>query len=234
MITTVVAKDAVALLSFLACWLGYGQVAKHLTRHRPSVISTINRFRERWMQRVCERDNHVADAALLGNLLRGALFFASTTVLILGGLLAVLGTGSKVAEIVDTLPYAARAESWVLEMKAIVLIMVFVYAFFKFTWSAWQYNVLSIMVGAAPRHGEAAEDDDVQAFVAGAARIAFHAGESYNNGMRAYYFSLPLITWFADPIVFLAATLIVTFVLYRREFASPMLHNLRIASGQQP
>ena len=232
MISTGIAKDVLALASFLVCWLGYGQFAKRL--RRPSVISTINRFRERWMQRVCERDNHVADAALLSNLLRGALFFASTTVLILGGLLAVLGTGSKVAEVVAVLPYVTRTESWLLEVKAIVLIMVFVYAFFKFTWSAWQYNILSIMVGAAPRRGEEAGEAEVQAFVAGAARIAFHAGESYNNGMRGYYFSLPLITWFADPLIFLATTLLVAFVLYRREFASPMLKNLRIAAGQEP
>lgn len=224
-------NDVVALLSFLVCWLGYGQVAKFLTRRRPSVITTINVFRERWMRRICERDNHVADAALLSNLLRGALFFASTTVFILGGLLAVLGTGSKVAEIVGSLPYVARSENWLLEVKAIILIMVFVYAFFKFTWSAWQYNILSIMVGAAPLALQGSDNAEARAFVEGAARIAFLAGESYNNGMRAYYFSIPLITWFIDPIVFLVATLIVAYVLYRREFASPMRESLLRASG---
>lgn len=225
------ANDIIALASFLGCWLGYGRVAKMLTRRRPGLIATINVFRDRWMHQLCERDNHVADAALLSNLLRGALFFASTTVFILGGLLALLGTGAKVAEIVAELPYAARAESWLLEVKAIVLIMVFVYAFFKFTWSAWQYNILSIMVGAAPLAGRDSPAD-VDAFVEGAARIAFLAGESYNNGMRAYYFAIPLFTWFVDPIVFLIATLVVAFVLYRREFASPMLDSLRHAARQ--
>ena len=230
-LTSVPTNDAIAFLSFLACWLGYGGVAKVLTRRRPSLITAINIFRERWMRRICERENHVADAALFSNLLRGALFFASTTVFILGGLLALLGTGSKVAEVVGTIPYVARSESWLLEIKAIVLIMVFVYAFFKFTWSAWQYNILSIMVGAAPLVGKD-EPAKTEAFTAGAARIALLAGESYNNGMRAYYFSIPLITWFIDPIVFLAATLIVAYVLYRREFASPMLESLRQAAGE--
>ena len=233
MITAALLKDGIALAWFLFCWLGYGQIAKHLARHRPNLISTINHFRERWMRRICERDNHVADAALLSNLLRGALFFASTTVFILGGLLAILGTGSRVAEIVGTLPYVARTESWVLEVKAIVLIMVFVYAFFKFTWSAWQYNILSIMVGAAPQTG--IDDDQIEAgeFAAGASRIAFFAGESYNKGMRAFYFAIPLITWFFDPVVFFTATLIVAYVLYRREFASPMLESLKRASTKE-
>lgn len=229
--STALVGDAIALACFLTCWFGYGQMAKLLTRRRANLVSTVGIFRERWMRRVCERDNHVADAALLSNLLRGALFFASTTVFILGGLLAVLGTGPKVAEVVGALPYVGRSESWLLEVKAIVLIIVFIYAFFKFTWSAWQYNVLSILVGAAP----APETDkvDVQQFAKSAAQIASLAGESYNNGIRAYYFSVALMAWFIDPLLFLTATLIVAFVMYRREFASPMLHSLRAATASE-
>lgn len=222
--------DALALGCFVACWFGYGLAASVLTRKRASLISTVGIFRERWMARVCERDNHVADAALLSNLLRGALFFASTTVFILGGLLAVLGTGgAKVAEAVGQLPYVARTDAWLLETKAIVLILMFVYAFFKFTWSAWQYNVLSILVGAAPH--PTADREEIRIFARSAADIATQAGESYNIGIRAYYFSIALMTWFFDPLVFLFVTLVVAFVMYRREFASPMLASLKAATG---
>ena len=51
--------------------------------------------------------------------------------------------------------------------------------------------------------------------------------QSYNNGVRAYYFSIPLMAWFANAYAFLAVTLVVTFVLYRREFSSPMMEALR-------
>jgi uncharacterized membrane protein len=121
-----------------------------------------------------------------------------------------------------------RSESWLLEVKAIVLILVFVYAFFKFTWSAWQYNVLSILVGAAPSPD--ADKGDIQRFAQCAAQIASQAGESYNNGIRAYYFSVALMAWFIDPLLFLAMTLTVTFIMYRREFASPMLRSLLSAA----
>ncbi len=47
-------KDIIALALFLFCWLGYGQAAKYLLRSRPSLISTINIFRERWMRNVCK------------------------------------------------------------------------------------------------------------------------------------------------------------------------------------
>jgi uncharacterized membrane protein len=180
------------------------------------------------MKRICQRETHIADATLLSNLLRGALFFASTTVFILGGLIAVLGTGKTVAEVLGHFPYAVASDAWLLELKAVVLIALFVYAFFKFTWSAWQYNVLSILVGAAPtsREGEAAFLDR---YVESAAKIATLAGDSYNQGIRAYYFAIALLCWFVHPLLFLAITLVVTYVLYRREFASSMLDTLRHA-----
>ena len=225
--STALLSDAIALGCFMICWFGYSQMAKLLTQRRASLISTVKVFRERWMRRMCERDNHIADAALLSNLLRGALFFASTTVFILGGLLAVLGTGPKVAEVVSALPYVAHSEPWLMEVKATVLIIVFIYAFFKFTWSAWQYNVLSILVGAAP--APETDKEEIHQFARSAAQIASLAGESYNNGIRAYYFSIALMAWFIHSLLFLAVTLIVALVMYRREFASPMLQSLRAA-----
>lgn len=222
-------SDAIAFVCFLVCWQGYSLFAQWLTQRRPGLMSALNAFRRLWMQRVCQRQMHVADATLLSNLLRGALFFASTTVLILGGLVAVLGTGPRVAEVVGHLPYAAASEAWLLEVKALALIVLFVYAFFKFTWSAWQYNVLSILVGATPDSD--APSEEVARYAESTADIATMAGESYNKGIRAYYFSIPLLAWFVDPLVFLAVTLIVALVLYRREFASPMLRSLRRAPG---
>lgn len=220
--------DAIAFGCFLVAWLGYGIVAKLLAKERPSLITAVGFFRKRWMKRICERDTHIADAAILANLLRGTLFFASTTVLILGGLVAILGTGSKVAEVVGHLPYVAPTEAWLLEVKALVLIVLFVYAFFKFTWSAWQYNVLSILLGSAPSLDTGS--DEMNRFIDSTAHVATLAGDSYNNGIRAYYFSIPLLAWFIDPLLFLAATLIVAFVIYRREFASPMLRSLTAAA----
>ena len=217
--------DAIAAVVFLICWLGYGQVAKWIAPKCPSLVTVVRGFRQRWIERICERENHTADATLLSNLLRGALFFASTTVLILGGLVALLGTAPKVAEVISQLPYTTPKEPLIAEIKSLFLIFVYVYAFFKFTWSAWQYNVLSILVGAMPK-----PDSKTQVrsdYAEAAARVAALAGESYNNGIRAYYFSIPVIAWFIDPLLFLGATVAVTIVLYRREFHSPILVALR-------
>ncbi len=219
--------DLAATGLFAVCWLAYGLLANHAVSRRPSLVSEMRLFRQRWIERMSERENHTADATLLSNLLRGALFFASTTVFILGGLFALLGTAPKVAEVIGQLPYAAPSEPRLAEIKALILIFVYVYAFFKFTWSAWQYNVLAILAGAMPkREGNEAESKRHRET---ATRVLVLAGENYNNGMRAYYFSIPLMAWLIDARLFIAATLVVTFVLYRREFSSPVLAALRHA-----
>lgn len=221
--------DVIAACVFFAGWFGFVALANSVTDRRPSLITAMRHFRRVWIERMSERDNHIGDAALLSNLLRGALFFASTTVFILGGLVALLGTAPKVAEVISQLPYAAATDPRLAEIKALILILVYVYAFFKFTWSAWQYNVLAILVGAMP--DSASEQAQRLTYVDMCSRILWLAGESYNNGIRAYYFSIPLMAWFVDPLLFLITTLIVTIVMYHREFHSPMLAALRQAQA---
>jgi len=219
------ALDIAAFSLFAVCWLSYALLANHVVTRRPSLLSTMRIFRTRWIERMSERDLHVSDATLMSNLLRGALFFASTTVFILGGVVALLGTAPKVAEVIAQLPYASATSQRLAEMKAMILIIVYVYAFFKFTWSAWLYNVMAIMVGSMPP--KSATDAQAQHHRAAAASVVLLAGEAYNNGMRAYYFSIPLMAWIIDPWLFMITTLIVTIVLYRREFHSPLVAALR-------
>lgn len=224
-IETLPALDIIAASVFLACWFGFVFLANLVHTRRPSLISTMRHFRQRWIERMSERDNHIGDAALLSNLLRGALFFASTTVFILGGLVALLGTAPKVAEVISQLPYAAGTDQRLAEVKALILILVYVYAFFKFTWSAWQYNVLAILVGAMPEANS--ERETRLAYSEMCSKVLWLAGETYNNGIRAYYFSIPLMSWFIHPLLFLITTIVVTVVMYRREFHSPMLQALK-------
>ena len=213
--------DLLALPWFCACWLGYAKFSKWRAGSRPSLIAALRVFRRHWMERMCYRENHQSDATILGNLLRGALFFASTTIFILGGLVALLGTTQRVIEVVSQLPFTSPFPVWLWELKALILIYIFVYAFFKFTWSAWQYNALSIIVGSAP--GPTARPDAAEHFIESASRMAAVAGESFNHAIRAYYFSIAAMSWFLHPLVLMLAASWVSFVLYRREFASPTL-----------
>ena len=49
------------------------------------------------------------------------------------------------------------------------------------------------------------------------------AAETFNDGLRAYYFAFAAIGWFFSPVVFVLATGVVVYILYEREFRSEVL-----------
>jgi len=84
--------DWAALLLFFAGWGGYVWFARHLAHQRPSLLASTNRIRRDWMLQVTHREVRVVDGVLLQVMSTSPSFFASTTILIIGGLLGgVLG-----------------------------------------------------------------------------------------------------------------------------------------------
>lgn len=221
-------QDWAALALFCFGWVGYAQFATHRSKVEHTLLASTNHFRMLWMRQVTYRDQRIVDAAVTQNLAASPSFWASTTILVLGGLLAVLGTSEKATELVQDLPFAARTTMLVFDIKIVVMLCVFVYAFFRFTWSMRVYSFGAILVGAAPNvevfdSGEADRD----AFVERAAKLMGMAAESFADGLRAYYMSFAVIGWFISPVAFAFATLGVLWVLYRREFRSDVLAVLR-------
>ena len=220
--------DWAALALFFFGWVGYAAFASRRAKVERTLLASTNHFRKVWMMQVTYRDQRIVDAAVTQNLAASPSFWASTTILVLGGLLAVLGTSEKATELVKDLPFAARTSMLVFDIKIIVLLTVFVYAFFRFTWSMRVYSFGAIMVGAAPNvdvfdAGEADRHD----YAERAGKLMGMAAESFADGLRAYYMSFAVIGWFVSPLAFAMATLAVLWVLYRREFRSDVLAILR-------
>ena len=215
--------DWVAVVFFCAAWAGYAIFARRHGR-RQSLLETTNRVRRQWMLQTTYREARVIDGVVIQNLSTSPSFFASTTILIIGGLLAVLGTADKASELARELPFAAKTSALVFDLKILLLLGIFVYAFFRFTWSMRQYTFGALLVAAAP---EAARflDEGIsrEAFADKAGRIVGMAAETFNDGLRAYYFSFAVMGWLFSPYVFMGATLGVVWVLYRREFKSDVL-----------
>jgi uncharacterized membrane protein len=143
--------------------------------------------------------------------------------LILGGLVAMLGAPERIIGVVADLPFAHRDSDFIWLIKITLLIVVFVYAFFKFTWSIRQFNFCAILIGAAPYTDKPDEHDD---FVSTITSVASYSAENFNEGLRAFYFALAALAWFVHPWLFVAASALVVLILYRREFHSETLHAL--------
>lgn len=215
--------DWVALALLFVGWAGYARFARQRSEVRPSLLALTNRERTRWMLQTTWRDVRVVDGVVVQNLSTSPSFFASTTILIIGGLLAVLSTTEKASEIVREIPFAARTSVLVFDLKVVLLLAIFVYAFFRFTWSLRQYTFGALLVAAAPAHDRFENDAARQAFAHRAGRVMGLAAETFNDGLRAYYFSFAALAWFFSPWAFMAGTVGVVWVLYRREFHSEVL-----------
>lgn len=220
--------DLVVLAVFFATWLGYARFAKVMALQKDTLSSVMRIHREDWMWRLLSHENRIADVSLLGNLERVVSFFASTTLLIIAGVLTAISATEGTMTVIASLPWSTPISPAGLQFKLLVLALVFVYAFFKFTWSIRQYTFCSVLVGSAPVTGrEELSEQALRLFSSRAAKLIDLAGHDFNFGLRAYYFALALMVWLLNPWAFVLATLWVVLVLYRREFHSRALKALR-------
>jgi uncharacterized membrane protein len=217
--------DWLSLATFFACWAGYAWFSEHSRWGDGGLVRTSQAYRLDWARRMLEREIRVADSTLIGNLMTSVSFYANTTIYIIAGLIAALGASDKLINIAADLPFANAGNRELLEIKLMLVLISFVFAYFKFTWSLRQFNLLSILVGAAPqcKEGEPASEEYARR-VAGANNLA---GDDFNRGIRAYYFGLAASGWLLSPVVLAALAISVLIVLYRRDFRSPALALLR-------
>lgn len=219
--------DTAAVAGFIALWAGYTYFAEHSPVARGNLIDGMAARRREWILAMLKRDNRMVDIQIVNALLRSGRFFASTAILVIAGLLAVLGASEQAIEFVMELPFTVSTSREVWEAKVLFMILVFIYAFFKFVWSTRQYNYCAILIGAARPSSDL--PDDIEAAARPVATLASLAAKHANRGIRAYYFGLAALGWFVHPWVFLGAAIWVVLVLYRREFRS---RTMRLIQGQ--
>jgi uncharacterized membrane protein len=221
---TFTALDAIAMLWFVACWVGYAVFADVMSERSGNLLTVMNEYRRNWMREMLARDNRMVDAALIGNLLRSISFFASTSIFIVLGLFTLLKYREEASDILTAIPYATPSSPFLWETKIFLLMVIFVYTFFKYTWSLRQYNYACIIVGAAPP--AEGRNSHYEEYAQNAARLVGNAAKHFNLALRAYYFGLAAFTWFVNPWLFIIASTWVVLVVYRREFRSHALKYL--------
>ncbi len=216
--------DWLALAWFALAWGAYAWYARRASTREASLLQVTNRYRAEWLRQATWRDPRMIDSVITQMLSTTPSFFCSTTILVIGGLLAVLGTSDKAAELVRDIPFMARTSALIFEVKLMALVVIFIYAFFRFSWSMRQYTFVALVIGGMPppQAFESGEHDR-EAYTERAARLVALAVESFNDGLRAYYFAFAVVGWFISPLIFSIVTAVVVVILYRREFKSDVL-----------
>ncbi|MGR3636874.1 MAG: DUF599 domain-containing protein [Shimia sp.] len=210
------ALDTLALAMLVIGWLGVGYIIENPPKNRPSVSRMMSFYRREWMLHLVDRNTRVFDAQIVSNLRQSTAFFSSTSMIAIGGLLALMGNPERVAGIARDL--AQTPESQVeIEIKLAVILIFLANAFLKFVWSHRLFGYCAILMAAVPND---ASNPTALPRAEKAATVNITASRSFNRGLRAVYFAMACLTWLFGAPALIGATVVTVFVLARREFAS--------------
>jgi len=208
--------DAAALLLLFLAWLFTGWVIEHPWQTRPAMSSLMAQYRREWMRQLVTRQPRIFDSQILATLRQGASFFASATMIAIGGVFALLGNAERLVGVANDLTLdVAPVVVW--EAKILVILIFLANAFLKFVWSHRLFGYCAVIMAAVPND---AADPLAHPRAAKAADINITATRGFNRGLRSLYFALAAAAWMLGAYVLIAITVFTVLVLLRREFAS--------------
>jgi uncharacterized membrane protein len=209
--------DYLAIAFFVSAWTLYMLAVERSSKGGESLNRRMNAYRLAWMERMVNREQRIVDASIMAALQNGTAFFASTSLIAMGGSLALLRSTEDVLRLISDLPFAVVTSRLGWEIKVIGLVLIFGYAFFKFAWSYRLFNYTAILMGAMPPPGSG---DEGRLHARRCAAMSVAAGRHFNRGQRAFFFSLAYLGWFVSGWVMIAATALVLRAMWQRQFAS--------------
>jgi uncharacterized membrane protein len=211
--------DVTAVGFFILEWTVYAVTLEHGAYGRDSLSARMHAYREIWIRRMLDRQTRMVDMQIMASLQNGTAFFASTSLLAVGGGLALLRSTKEALAVLSELPIDLSPSPALWEIKCVGLILIFVYAFFKFAWAYRLFNYVAILLGAMPP-AEQRDTPEAEAHVIRTTRLFEAAGRHFNRGQRAFFFALGYLGWFVSPWVLFVTTAMVVVVTWRRQFAS--------------
>ncbi len=221
--------DIFSFFWFISCWFGYSMFARYQAKKTNSLSSVLYRYRKEWVLKLSKSGMSEVDSDLLGSLERQVSFMASTSLLILASLVTVLSAASEEFMSMSSISFVEQVPLEIVQLKLVLMIFIFVYGFFTFSWALRQYGFCFILFGSSfntVRFYKGNESYQAQAIprdFKAVAKVLDRAAHSYNYGIRAYYFAMAALAWFINDWFFMAACAVIILVLYRREFMSSSL-----------
>ncbi|WP_068115575.1 DUF599 domain-containing protein [Tropicimonas marinistellae] len=205
---------AVAILALAS--FGIGWVIEHPFGKRLSTSILMRRYREDWMRAFVTRQPRIFDSGILDSLRQGTLFFASSSMIAIGGGLALIGNPQPLRDVASDLTQSQTPEA-IWEIKILLILLLLSSAFLHFVWAHRLFGYCAVLMASVPNDPE---DPHAYPRAAKAAEINALAARSFNRGMRAVYFALGSVAWLAGAVPLMIGTIVVLLVIWRREFAS--------------
>lgn len=207
--------DLAALAYLVAGAALIGWRIEHPGAAKPSVTVMMAEYRMAWMQSFAERDSRIFDSQILSNLRQSTSFFASTCLLAIGGVLALVGNVEPLTGLAEELH--ADAPALLYQLKLIVVAVFLAAGFMRFVWSNRVFGYCAIVMGSMPIDPG---DPGVPAHVRRAGELNIRAGVNFNRGLRAIYYALGAAAWLIGPLALVLAATVSFWLVWSREFAS--------------
>ena len=198
----------------IICWVAYNFLVPFVERQRPSLSVIMSLQRRRWVANATRRETPM-DAILAGNLMGSVSFLASTSMLLVLAIFAAFGQLPTLMRALSNFGLSNDYTAGDMQVHLLVLLGIFVSSFFAFTLSLRQFNHFCIMLGAIS-HDVPASEEEIDSI----ALLNSLAAKNFNSGIRAYYFAVPAVAWFASSWLSVAVTVITAGFIVHREFFS--------------
>jgi uncharacterized membrane protein len=207
--------DMIALGLLILAWALTGWLVEHPPARYPSVSALMAEYRRDWMRQFVTRSPRIFDANVIDSLRQSTAFFASASMIAIGGGVALLGNVTQLEGLAQELALATKGVR--VELKIILVLVFLANALLKFVWAHRLFGYCAILMAAVPND---ASDPLAYPRAAQAAEINITAAKSFNRGLQAIYFALAAISWLLGPWALMVGTVVTCVVLIRREFAS--------------
>jgi uncharacterized membrane protein len=209
------ATDLLTFAGSACLLLIYQRYLSWRTRRYPasSAQDVMLAARAAWVGSVMRDRRDILAVQTLRNSTMSASFMASTAVLLIIGVLTLSAQGDKLSGTWHALNFLGHASAEMWMFKLLMMLFDLLFAFFSFAMSVRIFHHIGYLINVPLEKGvEAGQIRKVEAQLN-------RAGTYYRIGMRAYYFTVPLLFWLFGPILLLGATLAVVFFMFHLDRA---------------
>ncbi|MFV2033975.1 MAG: DUF599 domain-containing protein [Halocynthiibacter sp.] len=208
--------DGLALATLFTCWFAISWLVENPPKRNPSVMVLMGNYRSEWFINCITREPRIFDGNILATLREGITFFASASMIAIGGALALMGNTESLLGVAQDLTLKSTpALIW--EIKLLVVLMFIANGFLKFVWAHRLFGYCAVVMASIPNDPA---DPKAHPRAMQAAEINITASRSFNRGMRSIYFALAAMAWMLGALALAGAALFTLLVVWRREFAS--------------
>jgi len=207
--------DILGLGLSLGAIVSYQLYLRWRDQHDPtaSALYGMNAARAAWVEGVMREGRDILAVQTMRNSIMASSFMASTSILLIVGVLTLSAQGEKMSGTWHALNVLGQHSADIWLFKLLVMLFDLLFAFFSFCLSIRQYHHIGYQINTPP---------DLRREVTQPAHVGAELNRAaifYRLGMRAYYFTVPLLFWLFGPLLMVVATGVMVFFLYHLDRA---------------